>query len=114
MIHKTMNLQAVVTMPFHRAVRTNYLEWRARKEGDCVLIRSVVGRSLAFCHGFYGIEDENGITHIVFSHERLDLEPGEEFSELMIANYASRVGIKLVGVKRLEEHFKWLQSEDYV
>lgn len=119
---RTLRLQAVATVSFHKTVRTNYLEWRSKnrefaaslKRGDCIMMRSVGGRSIAFVYGFIGVDDDKGITHAAFVHERVDLDDGERFDEYMIANYAARVGIKLEGIRRLEEHFKWLSSDEYV
>lgn len=119
---RVLRLQAVVTVSYLKSVRTNYMEWRAKnkalaktlRKGDCVMFRSVSGRSIAFVFGFYAVDDEHEVTHTVLAHERCDLGDGEAFSEYMIANYAERVGIKLAGTRRLEDHFKWLHSEDYV
>lgn len=119
---RILRLQAVTTVNFQKSVRTNYLEWRRENEAlaeslkrnDCIMFRSAVGRTIAFVYGFIGVEDEKGITHGAFVHERVDLDEGEVFNEYMIANYAGRVDIKLQGISRLEDHFKWLRSDDYV
>jgi hypothetical protein len=108
-----MLLRHIATCDFRANEQTNYL-LEVKKypglaklgENDVVLLRSMKGDQLVFIFGFRMVNDERGRHARRFLRsEKLRLERGR-WNELMVANYAEQVGIKLDGLKKLEDHLE--------
>lgn len=115
---RVMRLRLVVVADFRMSEWTNYEavvkerpEFATLRHGDVVLLRSGNGKQLVFVHGFTAAgETPQGLKRRALYSERLRLDNGH-WSELMIADYAREVGIKLEGLKTLREHFAELTSQ---
>jgi len=109
---RLMRLRAVLTADFRKNEMTNYVEACERfpqlKElgpHDVVAFHSQSGGQVVFVHGFLEVEPANGRTRRVLRSERVRLTDAHaSWSELMIADYAERVGIRLEGIKKFAEH----------
>ncbi len=110
-----MRLKHVATVDFRRSELTNFEELvkknaslKALKKDDVVLFLSRGGDQVVFVHGFNNVEGEKGTTSIFMESVKLRMIHGSTWNPLMIANYAKKVGIHLVGLKTFEEHYREL------
>jgi len=109
---RLMRLRAVLTADFRKNELTNYVEACERfpqlKElgpHDVVALHSQSGGQVVFVYAPMEVEPANGRTRKVLRSERVRLTEGHgQWSELMIADYAERVGIRLEGIKKFAEH----------
>lgn len=111
-----MRLKYIATVSFQKSEATNFLEvskkrkWRL-DENDVVCFISRGQDQIVFIHVLgAALSDRSGALHKVVHSERLRLLSGS-WNPLMLANYASEVGIKLDGVKRFEQHYRALLDD---
>lgn len=108
-------LRAVVEGDFRKNEATLYNEYLKKNPapfGDSVILFISLSRNqMVFVHGFEALADKSkhGIRRVLWS-ERLRLDRGT-WNPLMLVNYAERVGLHLVGLKRFENFYRALTKE---
>lgn len=105
-------LCAVVEADFRKNEATNFAEWSKKhsvKPGQVVLFLSKSKDQMVFVHGFSALKVSDAIRRVLWS-ERLRLDRGT-WNPLMLVNYAERVGLGLVGLKRFEDFYKKLTEK---
>jgi hypothetical protein len=114
---QTLRLRLIRTVTFARSEATNYDTYKGELRGvklgreDVVLFMSLTQNQVAFVYAPHSIETSPGRFTEVLRSARFRLRGRAGWNPLMIANYASEVGIKLDGLKRFEEHYDKLRRE---
>lgn len=117
---RPMRLRYVGVADFRRSELYNYREVVEKqpeladlKPGEVVCLRSGTGTQIVFVLGVLKVEGrlirgrESAVRHVLRS-ERLRITDGGEWDDLMVVDYAERVGIRLVGLSDLRDHFREL------
>lgn len=108
-----MRLVRVERVNFRKSEATNFREIVAREKlelrsGEVVCMRSMTGGQLVFVWRPDKVDAGQGNTVEVLTSRRLRLEGGQTWNPLMLANYASLVGLKIENLRRFEEHWRRL------
>ncbi len=109
-------LCAVEEGSFRNSEKTLFAAWSKSKgntltgTNDIVIFVSLTRNIMYFVHGHRVVRGSDSITKVLWS-EKLRLDTGDTWNPLMLVNYAERVGLKLVGLKRFEEFYKKLTDE---
>jgi hypothetical protein len=111
-----MRLRLVSTADFRKSEHTNFTALAGKHaiklgKHDVVAFWSQSKNQLVFVYATDEVEVRPGIKKKVLRSERLRLENGQSWNPLMLANYASQVGIKLDGLKTFEDHYAKLARD---
>ncbi len=111
---REMVLREVAEGNFRNSEKTLFSEWSKNNTAlqganDIVVFVAKTRTLMYFVHGHRVVRGTDTIHRVLWS-EKLRLEGGT-WNPLMLVNYAERVGIKLVGLKRFEEFYRKLVEE---
>lgn len=105
-----LSLRLVATVDFRLGVPTHYEELKRKRllrdieEDEVILLISGTGTQLAFVFMETTITSRSGEPVRVVSHYRVQLDRKTPFNYKMLSEYAAKVGIELLHIKRFEEH----------
>ena len=118
------HLRGIITVSYIKSEYTNFEDLRAgRKWGplirslkgdECVLLVATMQNQLMFLKGYVEVAEGTKRWRVLPS-SRIRVLRGNGLNNTwepkMLANYAKSVGIELVGIKLLEEHYAYLLEE---
>lgn len=105
-----VTLKEIYECHFGRSEMTNYREWqketgRTLAAGEAVCLVSITGNQMVFVWKPITISVGKKRSQ-VFLSIRVRLDKDHWWEPRMLANYASQVGLDLVGLKRYEEYYR--------
>lgn len=109
MINAQMRLRLVAVVDFRRGVPTHVQElrsinrWPTLGDRDVVLLISQTRSQLAFVYHDEKVHSSTGGDRVAVAHLRLQLDKSTPWNPLMLKNYAEKVGLDLLGLKKFEE-----------
>lgn len=118
-----LRLRAVIPVSFSKSEATNFEELAVSREygelikslsnNDTISLVSMQQDQIVFIRGYTEVKTSGEQPWLVLFSQRVRVRRGPGHSNAiepkMLANYARDVGIELIGIKLLEEHYEHLK-----